>query len=158
MARRQPLAVGHQLGELALVNHYGENVVFTRTGQPTILVFYPFAFSRVCTGELASINARHGDFERAGIRLMGVSVDHKFALRSFADAEGITFDLLADFWPHGAVAEHFGVFDSDSGMAGRYTFAISSGGVIADVFSTDLGVPRPMEKYQRLVDTVATWG
>lgn len=157
MTQRSPLAVGHQLGELALINQFGENVVFTRTGQPTIVVFYPFAFSRLCTSELTAINAKTDDFERAGIRLFGISVDHKFALRQFADLEGIRFDLLADFWPHGAVAEQFGVFEADSGMAGRYTFALNADGVIAEVFSTDLGEPRPMKNYQRLLDTVTEW-
>jgi len=46
-----------------------------------------------------------------------VSVDSKFSLRAYAEKEGYGFDLLADFWPHGAVASTYGVFDPEIGMA-----------------------------------------
>ena len=52
------------------------------------------------------------------------------ALRAYADTEGIPFDLLSDHWPHGAIAQAFGVFDEEAGCARRGTFVLDSTGMI----------------------------
>ena len=69
-----------------------------------VIVFYPFAFSGICTGELCEIRDNLAVFEYADAEVLAVSVDSKFALRAYAEQEGYGFSLLADFWPHGAVA------------------------------------------------------
>ena len=74
-----------------------------------VLVFYPFAFSKTCTSELCSLRDRRGEFDDDTV-MLGISVDTKHALRVFAEQEGFGFDLLSDFWPHGAVAQAYGVF------------------------------------------------
>ncbi|MFP3835917.1 redoxin domain-containing protein, partial [Chryseobacterium sp. SIMBA_028] len=87
-----------------------------------VIVFYPFAFSGICTGELCELRDNLADFEDANATVLAVSVDSKFTLRAYAEQENYGFDLLADFWPHGAVAQRYGVFDAASGMALRGTF------------------------------------
>ena len=79
-------------------------------------------------------------------------MDAKYTLRAYAQAQGYAFDLLADFWPHGAVAQRYGVFDPVRGMAGRSTFLITAGGVVADLFSTPSGQARPLARYRQALE------
>ena len=99
-------------------------------GTPVVLVFFPFAFSSMCTSEAGELRDNLEDFEAAGVRLLGISCDPKHALRAWAEQEGLGFDLLSDFWPHGAAARSFGVFDDGSGMAVRGSFLIDADGIV----------------------------
>ncbi|WP_285242768.1 peroxiredoxin [Pseudarthrobacter sp. fls2-241-R2A-127] len=124
-------AVGALAPDFELANQYGEPVrLASFRGQNVALVFYPFAFSGICTGELCEIRDNLATFEDSNAVVLAVSVDSKFSLRAYAAQEGYGFDLLADFWPHGAVANAYGVFDAGSGMAKRATFIIDAGGKI----------------------------
>lgn len=142
-------AVGELAPDFELVNQFGEPVRLSSfRGQNVVLVFYPFAFSGVCTGELCEIRDNLAAFEDAGATVLAVSVDSKFSLRAYAEKEGYGFDLLADFWPHGAVATAYGVFDSESGMAGRGTFIIDAAGTIRYVVVNPRGQARELAEYQ----------
>ena len=81
-------------------------------------------------------------------------VDSKASLCSFAEQEGYDFPLLADFWPHGAVAKEYGVFLEEKGFANRATFVIDVKGVIRASFITAPGEPRSIEEYQAALDEV----
>jgi peroxiredoxin len=113
-----------------------------------VLVFYPFAFSGICTGELCEIRDNLAMFEAANATVLAVSVDSKFALRAYAAQEGYAFDLLADFWPHGEVARAYGVFDADSGMAHRGTFIIDEAGIIRYSVVNPRGQARDFQEYR----------
>jgi mycoredoxin-dependent peroxiredoxin len=95
-----------------------------------LLVFYPFAFSGTCTGELCEIRDDLDAFSNDDVQVVGVSCDPKHALRAWADVEGYKFPLLSDFWPHGGVARDYGVFMPGLGFATRGTFLIDSGGIL----------------------------
>lgn len=139
--------VGGPVPAFELSNQFGEPVSSASWGQGLhFVVFYPFAFSRVCTAELAALEGLRPQLEGAGARLHAVSVDHKFALRAYAAEQGIGFDLLADFWPHGAVARAFGCFDEVQGRALRSTFLVA-GGSIVHHFSSDVGQARDGQDY-----------
>ena len=88
-----------------------------------LLVFYPFAFSGVCTGEMAGIRDRLAEFMTFDTEVLAISCDPMYALRAFADADGLNFPLLSDFWPHGEVTRAYDVFDDGQGLrrAGRRT-------------------------------------
>ena len=110
------VTVGQQAPDFTLVNQDGEKVTLSELrGRKVVLVFYPFAFSTLCTGELCALRDRRGDFDDDTV-LLGISVDTKHALRVFAEQEGLGYDLLSDFWPHGAVAQAYGVFLPDAGQ------------------------------------------
>lgn len=148
------------LGEPApgfeLPNQHGEPVSLAGCrGTAVVLVFFPFAFSRVCTGELDDLQQQVSEFEDQGIRLLGVSVDSKYTLRSFAEEQGYAFDLLADFWPHGAVAEQYGVLDHDRGYARRATFFIDQAGLIRSRLDAPLGETRPLAGYYDALRTLS---
>jgi peroxiredoxin len=100
-------------------------------GAPVLLVFYPFAFSGTCTGELCQLRDELAVYTDAGVKVLAVSTDPVFALKAFRDKEGFDFPLLSDFWPHGAVAQEYGVFNDTAGMALRGTFLIDAEGAIA---------------------------
>jgi peroxiredoxin len=99
-------------------------------GMPVALVFFPFAFSGTCTTELCELRDNIDDFETAGVRLLGISCDARFSLRAWGEQEGFGFELLSDFWPHGAAARAYGVFDAESGLAGRGSFLIDADGIV----------------------------
>ncbi|MBB5152892.1 peroxiredoxin [Saccharopolyspora phatthalungensis] len=95
-----------------------------------LLVFYPFAFSGICQGELCQVRDDLGEFQNDKVQVLGVSVDSPFALKAWADVEGYTFPLLSDFWPHGEIAKAYGVFNEAAGMANRGTFLIDTEGKV----------------------------
>ncbi|MDR7158577.1 peroxiredoxin [Arthrobacter sp. BE255] len=142
-------AVGESAPDFELANQYGEPVRLSSfRGQNVVVVFYPFAFSGICTGELCEIRDNLGVFEDAKATVLAISVDSKFSLRAYAEQEGYSFDLLADFWPHGSVAREYGVFDAGSGMARRGTFIIDASGVIRYVVVNPRGQARDLSAYR----------
>lgn len=142
-------ALGAEAPDFELANQYGEPVTLSSfRGQNVALVFYPFAFSGICTGELCEIRDNLGMFEDSNAVVLAVSVDSKFSLRAYAAQEGYTFDLLADFWPHGAVASAYGVFDAGSGMAQRATFIIDVDGRIRYSVVNPRGQARDFNEYR----------
>ena len=82
-----------------------------------MILFYPYAFSGVCTGEMSGIRERLDEFLTFDTEVLAISCDPVYSLRAFADAEGLNFPLLSDFWPHGEVASAFEVFDEVKGDA-----------------------------------------
>lgn len=145
---RQVLGVGDMAPDFSLPNQFGEPVSLAELrGSAVVLVFFPFAFSGTCTGELGELRDNVARFAAAGVQVVAISVDSKYALRAYATAENFGFDLLADFWPHGAVAQAYGVLDTERGMAGRSTFLVRADGTLADIFSAPAGQARPLERY-----------
>lgn len=99
-------------------------------GKKVVLMFYPFAFSGICTPEVCEIRDRRADFVNDDTQVLSVSIDSVHVLKAFAAAEGVEYPLLSDFWPHGAVAQAYGVFDDAIGVAHRATFVIDRDGVV----------------------------
>jgi len=123
--------------DFRLSDHAGSKAV--------LLVFYPFAFSGVCTGELTGFRDRLGDFETEDTTLAAVSCDPLYSQRAFADRDGIFFPLLADYWPHGAVASAYGVFDEEQGCPTRSSFVIGKDGLIAWSMHNEPGEARDLD-------------
>ena len=154
MSIEQGGAPGLRLGGLApdftLRDQFGQDVTLSsyRGTKAVALLFYPYAFSGVCTGELAGVRARLDEFLTFDTEVLAISCDPMFALRAFADAEGLNFPLLSDFWPHGATAQAYGVFNDAVGCANRATFLIGKDGTVVDAFETDrLGTAREADRY-----------
>jgi peroxiredoxin len=123
-----------------------------RGDKAVALVFYPFTFTGVCEGELCQLRDDISDFEAAGVQVLAASCDSPFAQKQWAEQKGYTFPVLSDFWPHGAVAKAYGVFNEALGCANRATFLIDKQGVIVDSFATDnLGTPREKMRYEEAV-------
>jgi mycoredoxin-dependent peroxiredoxin len=146
------LTVGQPAPDFELSNQFGEPVRLSALrGEKIVLVFYPFAFSGICTGELCELRDDLELFKSENARVLGISVDHKFALRAFAEKENYDFDLLADFWPHGGVARTYGVFDDESGMAIRGTFIIDAEGILRHIIRNPRTQARDIQEYHRIL-------
>jgi mycoredoxin-dependent peroxiredoxin len=124
--------VGQLAPDFTLRNQHGEPVTLSsfRGGKNVVIVFYPWAFTGTCTGEMAEIQERIATFDNDDTVTLGVSCDSRYSLRIYAEREGYTFSLLSDFWPHGALARTYGVFDEDAGVAVRGTFIVDRSGIV----------------------------
>lgn len=149
-----------QVGELApdftLRDQHGQQVTLSDLvgTQHVVLVFYPFAFSGICTGELREIRDSLEDFQHDGIQVLTISCDAMFALRAWADQEGYFFPLLSDFWPHGQVAKDYGVFLADKGFATRGTFLVDRDRMIRWREINDPGQVRDFAAYRAALAAV----
>jgi peroxiredoxin len=123
-------AAGTRAPDFSTRNQYGEQVRLSEfAGQrDVVLVFYPYAFSQVCTSELGALRDRPDLL--AAAEFLAISCDPMFTLRAYADAQDLGFGLLTDFWPHGAIASSYGVFDADRGCALRGTFVVDKTGLV----------------------------
>ena len=145
-----------QAPDFDLPNQFGEHIRLAdyRGVKPVALVFFPLAFSSTCTAELCALRDNIAMFQDHRVELLGISVDSKATLRSFAEAEGYDFNLLADFWPHGEVAKEYGVFLEHKGFANRATFLIDINGVIREKFITAPGQARSVDAYRLALDAL----
>jgi peroxiredoxin (alkyl hydroperoxide reductase subunit C) len=125
--------VGQLAPDFTLRDQQGKNVSLAdyRGVKNVVVVFYPFAFSGICTGELCEIRDNLGDFESDDVQVLAISCDHMFSQRAWSDAEGYFFPVLSDYWPHGATAQAYGVFDQTGGFSTRGTFLIDADGIVA---------------------------
>jgi peroxiredoxin len=126
-----------------------------RGDRNVLIVFYPFAFSGTCTGELTAVRDDLAEFQNDDLQILAVSVDHPYALKAWAAAEGYTFPLLSDFWPHGAVAQAYGVFQEDRGMAVRGTFLVDTGGVVRFAEVNQPGEARDQSLWKKAIAALA---
>ncbi len=145
--------MGAQAPDFELFNQYGEAVSLASLADaPALLVFFPLAFTPVCEGELAALAQASREGALGGVRVVGLSVDHRYALRDAADRLGVDFDLLSDFWPHGEVAQAYAAFDPVRGHATRRSFLLLPGGEIAAVFEADHERARPVADYAAAIE------
>ncbi len=126
------VGVGDQAPDFTLDDQNNEQFTLSdyRGEKAVLLVFYPLAFTGICTGELGVLNAKIEQFQNDDVQAVTISVDSVYSHKVFADREGFEFPLLADFWPHGAVAQRYGVFNEQAGFANRGTFLIDRDGVV----------------------------
>ncbi|MGD9530647.1 MAG: redoxin domain-containing protein, partial [Pseudonocardia sp.] len=105
-----PPEVGTEAPDFTLKDQNNQEVTLSsfRGDRAALVVFYPFAFSGICTGELCAIRDDLGTFQNDDVQILAVSVDHVVALKAWSQAEGYEFPLLAVFWPHGEVAQAYG--------------------------------------------------
>jgi peroxiredoxin len=120
-----------------------------------LLVFYPFAFSGLCQGELCQVRDELATYTDANVQVIGVSVDTPFSLKAWAEQQGYQFPLLSDFWPHGTVATSYGVFNDKAGLANRGTFLIDKEGVVRFAEINQPGEPRDQEAWKKAVADLA---
>ena len=124
------LELGSPAPDFTLRDQFGQDVsLSTYRGEKAVaIVFFPFAFSGVCTGEMAGIRDRLAEFMTFDTEVLAISCDPKYSLRAFADADGLNFPLLSDFWPHGEVARAYDVFDERKGSAHRSSYVVDKAG------------------------------
>ena len=145
--------VGSKAPDFTIKNQNNQRVTLSsfRGSRNVLVVFYPFAYSSICTGELCSIQEDLDDFQNEDVQILAISADHPFALKSWAESQGFEFPLLSDFWPHGKISRIYGVFNEDHGMAVRGTFLIDKAGIVQFAEINGPGEPRDQNSWRMAV-------
>lgn len=149
--------IGDEAPDFELPDQHGAPVKLSsfRGSKNVVVVFYPLAFSPVCSTELCGMRDEFPEVSGTDVELLTVSVDSFFTHRAWADAENFQFSLLADFWPHGAVAKQYGVFDEAKGLATRGTFIIDKDGIVRWTVVNPIPQARDIADYQKALAELA---
>ncbi len=145
------LRIGGPAPDFTLRDQFGQDVTLSsyRGRKAVLLVFYPFAFSGVCTGEMAGIRDRLDEFMTFETEALAISCDPIFALRQFADSDGLNFPLLSDFWPHGEVSRAYDVFDEASGSPRRSSYVVDKDGTVTWSVHNAMAEGRDLDEHLR---------
>jgi peroxiredoxin len=151
-----PVEVGTQAPDFTLRNQNNEPVTLSsfRGQRNVLLVFYPFAFSGICTGELCQLRDDLTPYEDGNVTTLAISADPGYTLKAWSEREGFKFDLLSDFWPHGQVAQAYGVFNEKAGMANRGTFLIDTTGTVRFAELNEPGQARDQGAWKRAISAL----
>ena len=149
--------VGTEAPDFTVKDQNNQDVTLSsfRGRQAVLLVFYPFAFSGICTGELCAVRDDLADFQNDDVQILAISTDHPYALKAWSESQGFDFPLLSDFWPHGAVARAYGVFNDARGMAVRGTFLVDTSGIVRFAEVNGPGEPRDQSGWRKAVAALA---
>jgi peroxiredoxin len=129
-----PIQKGAQAPDFALQgNDDKEHKLSDYRGKNVVLAFYPLDFSPVCSKEHSCFMDDLSQFNSLDAQVFGISVDSRWAHKAFAAKLGIQYPLLADFHPKGAVAEKYGLYQPEKGLANRATVIIDKNGVVQAV-------------------------
>ncbi|MET8824920.1 peroxiredoxin [Streptomyces sp. NPDC004610] len=150
------IQVGDKAPDFELKDNHGAGVRLSdfRGEKNVVLLFYPFAFTGVCTGELCEVRDNLPRFADRDTQVLAVSNDSIHTLRVFAEQEGLEYPLLSDFWPHGETSRAYGVFDEAKGCAVRGTFVIDKEGVVRWTVVNGLPDARDLEAYVGALDAL----
>ncbi|BCJ63567.1 peroxiredoxin [Polymorphospora rubra] len=152
-----PIEVGAEAPDFVLKDQNNQEVRLSdlRGKKNVLLVFYPLAFTGVCQGELCEVRDNLNAYVNDEVQVLTVSVDSAYTHKVWADREGFNFPLLADFWPHGAVAQAYGVFNEVAGIANRGTFVIDKAGVVQYSEMNMPGQARDQEGWRKALAAVS---
>ena len=149
--------VGTEAPDFTVKDQNNQDVTLSsfRGRQAVLLVFYPFAFSGICTSELGAVRDDLADFQNDDVQILAISTDHPYALKAWSESQGFDFPLLSDFWPHGEVSQAYGVFVEARGMASRGTFLVDKEGTIRFAERNGPGEPRDQSGWRKAVAALA---
>ncbi|WTW97569.1 peroxiredoxin [Streptomycetaceae bacterium NBC_01309] len=148
--------IGSKAPDFELKDQHGSVVKLSdfQGSKNVVLLFYPFSFTGVCTGELCALRDELPTFVNDDVQLLAVSCDSMFTQKVFAEKEGLEYPVLSDFWPHGAVAQAYGVFNEEKGCAVRGTFIIGKDGVVRWSVVNALPDARDLNEYVKALGTL----
>ena len=145
--------IGEPAPDFELRDQHGATHTLTEhAGRRAVLVvFYPYAFSSVCTRELDAVRSELVRFDADDVAVRAVSCDPVHTLRAFAERDDLTFPLLSDFWPHGEVARGYDVFDEVRGCARRSSFVVDRAGLVRWAVHNEMGKARELDEPLRVL-------
>jgi peroxiredoxin len=151
------LPLGEPAPDFTLRDQFGQDVTLSsfRGRKAVAILFYPYAFSGVCTGEMAAIRDRLAEFMTFDTEVLAISCDPVYSLRAFADQDGLNFPLLSDFWPHGEVSRAYDVFDERKGCPRRSSYVVDKQGRLAWSLHNAMPEGRDLDEHLRQLMAVA---
>ncbi|MGH2979875.1 MAG: peroxiredoxin [Solirubrobacterales bacterium] len=145
--------VGQEAPDFTLRDENGEEVPLSSLrGRNVVLIFFPLAFSGICTKELHTSTDLAEKFGAAGAEVFGVSIDSPYVLKAFKRDEGFDVRFLSDFHPKGQVADEYGAYIPEAGIATRATYVIGKDGKVA---YKALNHPGEMRDQNAIIDALA---
>jgi peroxiredoxin len=135
-----PLQPGAVAPDFSLPSTPDQTTSLSEIRGPVLLIFYPADWSPVCGDELSVFEVARDLFDEHGVQLLGVSVDGVWCHEAFKEARKLTFPLLADFNPKGAVARSYGVYREHDGITERALFLIGADRTVHWSYLSPLGV------------------
>lgn len=127
-------------------------------GGPVLIVFFPFAFSRVCHSELAGLSERAEDFDDIGAVVLAISCDSMHSLRAWSEQEEFELPFLSDYWPHGKVSAEYGALDAEAGHPVRASVLIDAEGVVSWTTVSPPGQARSVTDHLQAVQALTSAG
>lgn len=153
MAQTTTLKVGDKAPDFTLVDHNNNKVTLSsfQGTKKVVLIFHPLAFTSVCGVQMPGYSKERQTFDGMNTQILGISVDSVPVHRAWAEQlGGINYPMLADFYPHGEVAQKYGVFRSE-GYSERAIFVIDEKGIIRFIEVFEIGKLPDQEKLIEVV-------
>ena len=145
--------VGSEAPDFTLRDESGKEVALSSLrGRNVVLIFFPAAFSGICTKELHQATELGDRYDAAGAEVFGISVDSPYALKAWKRDEQLNAHLLSDFHPKGAVAETYDAYIPEAGVATRATYVIDKDGKVAHKM---VNHPGEMRDQDAILDALA---
>ena len=143
--------MGKEAPDFTLKNQFGEEVKLSdfRGKKNVVLVFFPMAFTGICTGELCEIRDNSPVFVSDAVQVLGISCDTSATHKVFAEKENLDYLLVDDMWPHGAVSKMYGSFFEERGFSMRGTFIIDKQGILRWSVVNSPGDARSTDEYKK---------
>lgn len=147
------IGVGALAPDFTLNDQNNEQITLSslRGRQAMLIIFYPLAFTGICSGELRAVQNDLATFQNEDVQVVSISVDSVYSHKVFSEQEGYAFPLLSDFWPHGGVAREYGVFNDSVGVANRGTFLVARDGVVSFAEMNGIGDGRDPNLWRRAI-------
>ncbi len=147
------LEIGRHAPDFTLKDQHGQDVTLSgfRGERNVVVMFFPFAFTGICSSELADVRDDLGSFRNDDVELLAVSCDQMFTLRAYAERDRLDYPLLSDFWPHGEVAQAYGTFDAERGVALRGTFVVDREGLLRWQVVNPTGTGRDLDVLRQVL-------
>jgi mycoredoxin-dependent peroxiredoxin len=150
------IEVGQPAPDFTLRDQNNEEVTLSsfRDDKAVLVIFYPLAFTGICTGELCTVRDDISHYQNDNVQVVTISVDSPYSHKIFSEREGYEFPLLSDFWPHGAVAQSFGVFNDETGFSNRGTFLVDKTGVVRFAEMNQPGQGRDAAEWLKAIEAL----
>jgi peroxiredoxin len=126
------LKVGDVAPDFTLKDNHGKEASLGDfRGKKVVLGFHPLAWTSVCGQQMQDLEASAERLEKANAVAFGLSIDTTFSKHAWAESLGVSKTrLLSDFWPHGDVAQTYGIFNDEAGASKRVTVIVDEKGII----------------------------
>lgn len=154
LCREMAVEVGQPAPEFTLRDENGQEVALSSLrGRNVVLIFFPAAFSGICTKELHTSTDLAEQYGAAGAEVFGVSVDSPYSLKAFKRDENLSVRFLSDFHPKGAMSEQYEAYIPEAGVATRATYVIDKDGKVA---YKAINHPGEMRDQDAIIDALAS--
>jgi mycoredoxin-dependent peroxiredoxin len=151
-----PATVGQPAPDFTLKDTQNNEVSLSSLkGSKAIIAFIPFPNTGICDGEACALRDDYSELSKDGSKVVIISCHARPLLGMWAAENNITFPVLADFWPHGAVAQAYGCFNDQLGVSMRASYVLDANGIVKQIIQTgSLGEARNEAAYAKALAAI----